>query len=61
MVPLYEGMPGYIEVLAAYRDAGYQPTGFFPIFRIGDEFVVAEFDCVMLRRGLIPQRPEAAQ
>ncbi len=54
-IPLYEGMPDYLEALAVYREAGFEVTGFFPIFSFGKEFVLGEFDCVMLRRGLIPR------
>jgi FkbM family methyltransferase len=55
-IPLYEGMPDYLEALAVYRAAGFEVTGFFPIFSFGKEFVLGEFECVMLRRGLIPRR-----
>ena len=49
VLPLYEGMPDYMTALAAYRAAGFEVTGFFPIFRVQPELLLGEFDCVMVR------------
>jgi len=50
VLPLYEGMPDYLEALAAYRAGGFEVTGFYPVFRERESLVIGEFDCVMARR-----------
>jgi len=52
VVQLYEGMPDYLESLSVYRAAGFEVTGFYPIYRIKNEWIIGEFDCVMVKRGL---------
>ena len=49
VLPLYEGMPDYMTALSAFRGAGFEVTGFFPVFRLKPELVLGEFDCVMVR------------
>lgn len=48
VIPLYEGMPPWIESLGTYRALGFEPTGFFPVLYYG-RFRVVEFDAVMIR------------
>lgn len=49
MVPIYDDMPAYIEVLTQYRKAGFEITGLYPISRDRNDMRVIEFDCVMVR------------
>lgn len=49
VIPLYEGMPDYLTALSEYRQAGFEATGFFPIYRHGGGLVLGEVDCVMVR------------
>lgn len=48
VVPLYEGMPTWLESLQYMRDLGFTPTGMFPVLHY-DTLHVAEFDVVMVR------------
>lgn len=47
--PLYEGMPDYLETLAVYRSAGFEVTGFFPIFRDESTQILGEVDCTLAK------------
>jgi len=49
VLPLYEGMPSYIEALALYSRSGFAPAGFHPVLRVGPAGVLCEFDCVLAR------------
>ncbi|MFH5804288.1 FkbM family methyltransferase [Alienimonas sp. DA493] len=49
-LPIYEGMPDYVESLSTIRAAGYEVSGFFPISRQSDSLLLVEFDVVMLRK-----------
>jgi FkbM family methyltransferase len=51
-VPLYQGMPDYTEALAAFQAAGFQATGFYPIWHLKDLLIV-EADCVMVRGKIL--------
>jgi FkbM family methyltransferase len=51
VIPLYEGMPDYLEALALYRRLGYEPTGIFPVVRDRTTRHVLEFDVVLTRRS----------
>lgn len=61
VLPLYEGMPGYLDALAAFAARGYAPTGFFPVTQTTPYGVLCEFDCVMVRHGRLdaPERVSA--
>lgn len=48
VLPLYDGMPDYLESLAEMRRLGFEVTGLFPIQR-DTSMIVIEFDCVMRR------------
>jgi len=47
-VPLYQGMPTYLEALAAFQEAGFEATGFYPIWHL-ENLQIVEMDCVMIR------------
>ena len=47
--PIYEGMPRYREVLAAYEEAGFHLTGIYPISRSVDSSLI-EMDCMLINK-----------
>jgi FkbM family methyltransferase len=47
LIPLYEGMPHWIESLTVYENAGFQVIGMFPVVR--NSARVLEYDCLMAR------------
>ncbi|MFK7778440.1 MAG: FkbM family methyltransferase, partial [Gimesia sp.] len=47
ILPLYEGMPDYVESLAAFRKKGFELTGLFPVSRDKQSLILIEMDCVM--------------
>ncbi len=50
VIPLYEGMPDYLEALTFYRHLGFEPTGIFPLERNKKNGHVLEFEAVLTRR-----------
>jgi hypothetical protein len=50
VIPLYEGMPSWVDSLANMRRFGFELTGMFPIL-YKDSFRVVEFDAVMVRNS----------
>jgi len=56
-IPLYTGMPRMAEAIARYESAGFELTGLFPVSRDEPTWRVIEFDCVMVRAGLLPAFP----
>jgi FkbM family methyltransferase len=48
VIPLYEGMPDYIETLQAMRALGFAPSGIFPVL-FDEHFQAIEFDGVFVR------------
>jgi FkbM family methyltransferase len=48
LIPLYEGMPSYLESLACYNRAGFLASGFYPITRHAS-LALNEVDCMLVR------------
>ena len=48
LIPLYQGMPTYLESLATYNEAGFLGSGFYPITR-HRSLALNEVDCMMVR------------
>lgn len=48
-IELYEGMPTMPEAIAAYRERGYVPIGFYPVNTVREKFVSPEFDVLFNR------------
>jgi hypothetical protein len=46
---IYEGVPGYLEVLRALAGMGFELTGLYPITREDKTLSIIEMDCVMRR------------
>jgi FkbM family methyltransferase len=50
VIPLYVGVPDYLEVLSYSRTLGFEPTGFFPILNSPTTGHLIECDVVLTRR-----------
>lgn len=57
MVPIYEGMPYYLESLREYESLGFAPATFLPVNRQPDSLITIEMDCIMIKRPLRSQLP----
>jgi len=53
LLPIYEGMPRYSEMLETYENSGFAVSGIFPVNRTR-ELALIEADCVMVRRDALP-------
>lgn len=51
ILPLYEGMPDYVESLSTFRSKGFELTGLFPVSRDQQSLILIEMDCVMRRKS----------
>lgn len=51
ILPLYDGMPDYVESLVAFRKKGFELTGLFPVSRDEQSLILIEMDCVMRRKN----------
>lgn len=49
LVPIYNGMPDFIEALEQYKRRGFELTGLFPVTPDEKNLRVIEFDCTMIR------------
>lgn len=49
VLPLYDGMPDYLEAIATFRSYGFAVSGFYPVFVEPNSHAIIEFDCVMVR------------
>lgn len=58
VIPLYEGMPDYLEALAFYRRMGFEPTGFYSVIHDRETRHVLELDAVFTRRLPPPASPD---
>ncbi|MEZ4598892.1 MAG: FkbM family methyltransferase [Syntrophotaleaceae bacterium] len=47
LIPIYSGMPHYLDVLKKYEEEGFVITGLYPISR-KEDFSVIEVDCMLL-------------
>jgi hypothetical protein len=48
VIPIYEGMPSWIDTLTYLHRLGFEPIGFHPVTFHTDARIV-EFDCLMVR------------
>jgi hypothetical protein len=49
-IPLYLGVPDYLELLQYCRSLGFEPTGFFPVVNSPTGGHLMECDVVLIRR-----------
>jgi FkbM family methyltransferase len=59
VIPLYEGMPSFLDSLAHSRGLGFEVTGMFPTLYNGNIRVV-EFDAVMVRPAEVLDTPQSS-
>ena len=52
VLPLYEGQPGYLDMLSHLEGAGFTLWGLSPVSRTREGGLI-EFDAMMIRRGLV--------
>jgi FkbM family methyltransferase len=52
--PIYEGMPTASDAIAAFSAVGFDVVGMFPLNPLPGDWVLNEFDCVMVRRAPPP-------
>lgn len=60
LLSLYADVPDYLAMLADYRNAGYEPTGFFTVSRDEASARLVEMDCLFTRRRAAAQRATGA-
>jgi len=64
LIPIYDGMPTYLEALSAYQSRGFSISGIYPLSKNEGDLSVIEMDCVLVNKRLsptLPQRDSAAQ
>jgi FkbM family methyltransferase len=49
VLPLYHGMPNYVDVLREYHELGFNLIGFFDVLRDSRTLNLVEQDCIMVR------------
>jgi FkbM family methyltransferase len=59
LMPIYEGMPRYDEMLETYEKSGFAVSGIFPVTRTSD-LALIEVDCLMIRRDALPHEGQLA-
>jgi len=48
LIPIYEGMPSYLDALAEFEGHGFCVSGFYPITR-NENLTLNEVDCVLVK------------
>jgi FkbM family methyltransferase len=62
LIPIYDGMPTYLEALSAYQSRGFSISGIYPLSKNEGDLSVIEMDCVLVNKRLfsaLPQRDSA--
>lgn len=49
-IPIYTGMPSYLESLEAFGSYGFTTSGFYPITRNKTNLALIEMDCIMVKQ-----------
>jgi FkbM family methyltransferase len=57
LIPIYDGMPNYLEALSAYQDRGFSISGIYPLTKNEGDLSVIEMDCVLVNRRLFSSPP----
>ena len=52
LIPLYAGMPHWLQGLATYESSGFAVAELYPVTRDGD--AVIEYDCLLIRTQGVP-------
>lgn len=48
LLPIYSGMPHYLDALRKYEDYGFVVTGLYPVTRENKNLSVIEMDCMLI-------------
>jgi FkbM family methyltransferase len=48
LIPIYSGMPHYLDALGKYEEYGFVVTGLYPVSREKKSLSVIEMDCVLI-------------
>ena len=48
LIPIYSGMPHYLDALGKYEEYGFSVTGLYPVSREKKSLSVIEMDCVLI-------------
>jgi FkbM family methyltransferase len=59
-IPVYDGTPGFVEVMEALASRGYLPAAFFPVSRAQDGLSLVEADGLFVRDKHNNHRPDLA-
>lgn len=57
LIPIYDGMPNYLEALSKYQDRGFSISGIYPLSKNEDDLSIIEMDCVLVNKRLCPTTP----
>jgi FkbM family methyltransferase len=57
MVPIYKGMPHYLESLNVYESMNFVPSNFFLVNRQPASLMAVEMDCIMVKRSAKANSP----
>ena len=59
LIPIYSGMPHYLDALRKYEDHGFVVTGLYPVTREENSLSVIEMDCMLInnKNKLKPSKP----
>ncbi len=50
IIPLYKGMPDYLESLAVFNKSGFKLSGIYPVSRDPNNSILIELDCIMRKQ-----------
>lgn len=53
LIPIYDGMPDYLEALSLYREKGFSVSGLYPV-NWNDDRSLIEVDCMLVNRRRFP-------
>ena len=52
MIPIYDGMPDFMDSLQVYRENGFEVSGLFPVAFDKRKIKAIEFDCLMTSKEI---------
>ena len=58
-VPLYEGMPNWIDSLKEFQSRGFSVVDFMPVTRVAGDLLMMEMDCILARDFKPSSDPDA--
>jgi FkbM family methyltransferase len=58
LIPIYDGMPTYLEALSAYQRRGFSISGIYPLSKNEGDLSIIEMDCVLVNKRLFAALPQ---